>query len=291
MGLTLEDKLKGFPKVYYLNLIESVDRKMYMETQARKYSLEFIRFPVQNFYKNPVKFKSWKEFELDPTAPNCMANETNFQFAVVISYIRLLSHWYETTNDPYAIFCDDDINFFSIDYWTFTWQQFMEKLPGDWEGVQLIRMMKNISLGPNWKQNVDQNSPNFKMLKRRELPNAAGGSAYLIKREYASELLNRYYPNKEFDFTLKEDTKDLLPGISAVEDTILYKDTTYNIPLFVEDCQFKTTLKYTYPYLEITAEREDFYKKVHNGTQDLYTYFWKTYGPTTSLNSLMEKLI
>ena len=40
--------------------------------------------------------------------------------------------------EEYAIFVDDDTDISTIDYWSFTWDEFVANLPKNWECVQLF---------------------------------------------------------------------------------------------------------------------------------------------------------
>ena len=55
----------------------------------------------------------------------------------VTSHLKAIKQWYETTDTPYAIFAEDDVSFDTAFFWKFTWNEFLEKLPYDWDVVQL----------------------------------------------------------------------------------------------------------------------------------------------------------
>lgn len=287
MGLTIEDKVENFPQIRYLNLIESEDRRRYMEAQAGKYGLNVVRFPIENFYKNPIPYDSWRDFTLDPTKTNCDNNEHNFQLAVIISQLRSMQRWYDDTYSPYAIFCDDDMSFESIESWNFTWNEFMELLPQDWKAVQLIRMRQDLRLFENWQENINPNSRAFKLIRRGLGEHNCGGGLFLMKREFVKYLLDRFIVDGKFVFRCLGD--GITPGMDASEDTILCSPNgVYNFPMFYEDCTFESTITQTYPYLDMSPARCQFYLNIHNTSQDFYRCFWKKFGPTCNLSAMMR---
>ena len=51
---------------------------------------------------------------------------------------KLIKHFYEETDDPYAVIMEDDCDInIGTRYWTFTFRQFMSRVPYDWDVVQL----------------------------------------------------------------------------------------------------------------------------------------------------------
>lgn len=299
--ITLEDKLKGFPNVYYLNLQESVDRRIYMDSQAKKYPINFVRFPVENHFRNPTEFECDKNYEMDPLKPNSDHNGIHFQLAVTMSYIKAFKQWYDSTYDQFAIFCDDDMDFSLLENWNFTWEEFMNNLPRNWEAVQLIRMRKDLNLDSNWTTLIDEEIepiqlkrklrpglvPNFCMIKRNINQPNCGGSIYLLTREYVAKVLDKFYKNDKFSFMSEV---GFTPGIRGVENTLLFEHQgVYNIPLFVERAQLLSTLKHTFPYMNVDGNSK-FYHDVHVQSQAYYSYFWMKHGKSITLDMIIKDL-
>ena len=62
---------------------------------------------------------------------------TSGEVGCVTSHLKAIKQWYETSDTPYAIFAEDDVSFDTARFWKFTWDEFVEKLPYDWDVVQL----------------------------------------------------------------------------------------------------------------------------------------------------------
>ena len=101
-------------------------------------------------------------------------------------------------------------------YWNFTFQEFIDNLPEDWECVQLT--------------SVRPNSLNIKL--RERLDDDWNAAAYLIKRNYAKKIIDNYYINDN-KFNLQINNTNLIP----IVENILFSNIgkVYNFPIFVED--------------------------------------------------------
>jgi hypothetical protein len=191
----------------------------------------------------------------------------------VISYLTAMKNWYDTTNEEYAIFCDDDMSFESIDHWSFTWQEFMDKLPADWEAVHLVRIN-------NWNYGLMNNAIKFEIptlqLRKKEWDDF--GSAGLFKREYIKKILDRHWISPlNFNFCITDST----PGwfYYATIENVLFSglcNTVYNIPLLVEK-SFSTTLNVTRSTYS------------HDKSYEYYSTLWKMYGPDLPLWYIMNQ--
>lgn len=292
--MDLIEKLKGMPTVYFLNLPESVDRKFFMVQQEKSLPIKFVRWEVQNHFRNRQKFKTPVPMELDPTTINSHTNSINFQLAVTNSYIRLLQQWYDHTEEEYAIFCDDDMDFSSVKHWSFTWSEFMDSLPPEWDAIQMIRMRMDLNLEGEWTKAIDEEIepimlkrklaphcvPNFQVIHRRKGAPNVGGSVHLMNRKYVGRILEKYIIDKDVTFS-EEDTH------YGAEDLLLFGTKVYNIPFFTERAEMLSTLKHTYPYIDVANEAQDrFYNTVHTASQMYYTYFWETHGSKIKLDML-----
>jgi hypothetical protein len=190
-----------------------------------------------------------------------------------ISYLTAMRNWYDTTNEEYAIFCDDDMSFESIDHWSFTWQEFIDNLPENWECVQLVRIN-------GWSPGLVNNGikaevPSLTMRVRES--NDFGGAG-LFKREYIKKILDRHWINStNFNFTItsKYDSNYFL---WAVIENVLFShlaDTVYNVPLLVE-----------YPFPTTLDVPQEVYS--HLKSYEYYSALWKLYGQDLPLRLIMN---
>ncbi len=237
------NKLNGFPSVHFCSLVESTDRRENFINQFLKYNI------------TPI--------------PHIFEKYDNVLYGLTVSHFTVFYEWYHQTNEPYAIFCEDDLSLETVQYWNFTWKDFFEKLPEFWDCVQLSLLCE-----------VDSELNDVKFKPR--LFQHWGTQIFLIKREYVKKLLDRHhfdYENKTLDFVVHGK-----PFLSPRAEHIIYDSGVggfvYNCPLFVEDIyKFRSTF-------ENTQRTDDYCGK---NSHDLILNWWKENGPTSNLDDLMKK--
>jgi hypothetical protein len=133
-------------------------------------------------------------------------------------------------DEPYAIFCEDDVDFVSINYWNFTWDEFMTNLPEDWECVQLMRM------DDNWSgQRIEH------ILKLEMRWGRWWGSQSLMRRSYVRRLLDKYCTGyNSYSLDIWHNDTFYIP----IVENVLFMGTgvVYNFPMLIESQLFDTTL-------------------------------------------------
>jgi FkbM family methyltransferase len=238
------DKLKYFPYAYYISLEESTERQKILHEQFSKYGVNNIT-PVlsKRFAECDDKVKGEMLHILDAGTTGC-----------VISHLKAIQKWYEETDDDYAFFCEDDLSLETVEYWNFTWGEFIEKLPDDAECVQLTSIR-----------------PSFDVVCLRERSMYDWSvTAYIMTREYAKKVLERHIADDEYDLTI--------PGTGFYpmpENVIFYGlGKVYTVELFVENSNVTTTFN----------QIEGGYKEYHKESYDFVSNWWKT--KYTSLNQL-----
>ncbi len=179
----------------------------------------------------------------------------------VTSHIKAIKRWFDSTDDDYAFFCEDDLSLETVDYWNFTWGEFLERLPGDWECVQLT-----------WVRPYPT-----KVELRERLPEDWNAAAYLMKRCYANKLLESYYVDGE-EFNLDIRDTDLIP----IVENVLFRNIgrVYNAPVFLEDV---TNVKSTYfgkDPTEVNGQGE-----YHWDSHEWVLGWWREKGQYIDLNS------
>jgi len=248
-------KLLNFPSVNYTSLRESVDRREYMQSQLKYLGIERSSVYITDRFTELTDIKITGQF----------AHEVEAQFGVIVSHLNLMRNWYNSCNEPYAIFCEDDISFESVNYWNFTWYEFMANLPKDWECVQLMRMVSP------WYEGVED------VLKINLKLGRAWGSNSLMSREYVRRLLEKTC--KGFN----EYHLEVWVGESAISPIIenllfLGNGTVYNIPFLIEDFKFGTT------YKNKPANADDDQMRSHISILNE----WKTKGHTLDIKDIMR---
>ena len=224
--MTNEEKLDGFPTVHYPSLLECRDRQLFMTQQFKKYGLTKTKLFLTDRY-NVIK----DQYELRGESSLHYVQPGN-----IVSYITLIKEWYDTSEEEYAIFCDDDMEFFSVDYWRFTWKEFVSALPSDWECIHLIRI-EEWKPGSNIINGV-QVVPSLDVIPRKW---DHWGTAVLITKEYAKKILDRHYID---DRVINYDVPN--PGNSGyvwscIENVLLAGlGTVYSFPIFIECTNFSS---------------------------------------------------
>jgi hypothetical protein len=128
--------------------------------------------------------------------------------------MRCIKRWLDETDEPYGFFCEDDLSLETVKYWNFTWNDFIEYLPNDWECVQLMWVrdeMTGVSL-------------------RERYFNDWAATAYILKRERAKKIIDTYYRDGEFYFDIPD--CDAQP---IIENLVFSLGKVYTFPLFVEE--------------------------------------------------------
>lgn len=216
------NKLEGFPSVYYLSLEESIDRRNHLKEQFKEYGIENINGVIsKRFHECNDVVKGQFVHELTDASKGCC-----------VSHIKCIKRWFdESFDEPFAFFCEDDLSLKTVEYWNFTWKEFISYLPNDWDCIQLMWVRESIG---------------EVKFRERYLDDWAA-SAYLITRDYAKKLLDTYYQNGEFIFDIPVDGWRLQP---IIENVIFPMGKTYGAPLFVEevykfDATFTKSIEFT----------------------------------------------
>lgn len=231
-----KQKLKNFPPLNFISIHESEDRRSLLYENFDKYGLTNIRPHIFEKYddsKHTFIGSAYKTYSVGELGR-----------APVTSHLKAIKEWYFDTDEEYAFFCEDDLSFDSVPYWNFTWEEFYNALPQDWECVQLCWVREN---------NMFTFSHDGPKLRNRCWCDWSG-CAYLIKRSHAKKLISNYHRNSEFNLDYVGDDLEersqpefewtLVPCI----ETIIFSHFSkiYGFPLFLEGVyQFQSTLHFT----------------------------------------------
>ena len=248
--LGLNETFADLPKAYYVSFITATDRREVLNKQLTDYGI-----------RNYIPFISNHEDDGRGSAKGKMLNMLEPQaLSCVISHMRAIKDWYNNTSEPYCLFLEDDVTLEPSAYWNFTWKDFMDNLPADWQCVQLMTIKENLS---------------EVKLRKREWDDWSA-TAYLITREYAKKIIDAYCIGEDgYDFTIQR--ADIMP---IIENLIYDLDTTYCIPLFAENTSFKST------FYQVTMEDE--HKKDHLSSAKFVIDWWKENGKNTNIKDLMK---
>lgn len=252
------NKLEGLPTIHYISLEESVDRRTNLENWFKKYN-------ITNY--NPHLFKRFEEYNYEIIGPyvHLLAPHSK---GPIISHFTFLKEWYESSNEDYIMVVEDDLSLAPVEHWNFTWKEFENSLPNDWQCVQLVLIRE-----------YDCNDFSFE--KRRDRDWCA--AAFLIKREYAKILLDRYFSNEIFNLDIENSTDP------PVIERLLFTNSSgvYSFPLFVEDCYAtKATLLPETAHAPLVNGQGYF----HHSSHDYVMNWWKNKGCRMNIKEIMNNM-
>lgn len=212
-----KNKLGNFPTINCVTIEESEKRRQSLKSKFLNYGIVDINFHIFPRYK-----------EGDCELVGSKVDWLNFHSkGPVTSHLKAVKNWYNNTKEDYTFFCEDDLSLETVRYWNFNWAEFFQKLPKDWEIVQLAWIRE----------------PNHFLDHGYKLRNRCwcdwSGCAYLITRGFAKKLIDAYYPNDIFLLEYQGNDADKRDwwALTPTIETIIYSNLgkVYSFPLFVED--------------------------------------------------------
>jgi len=194
-------KLKNFGPLYYINLDEQPERDTAMQSMCKYWELNPTRisaFDGRNSSLNHI-LEGSHDIGISSGEVGC-----------VTSHLKAIKQWYETTDTPYAIFAEDDVSFDTARFWKFSWDEFVERLPYDWDVVQLAIINPGVvyaSMHARWVNDFST-------------------ACFMITRHHAKKLIDHHCVGDKF--RLDQGVKP-----RPVADDLIYNcGRTYAIPLF-----------------------------------------------------------
>ena len=194
-------KLNNFGPLYYINLDGQPERDTAMQSMCKYWEL------------NPTRISAFdgRHGDLNHILEGSHdIGITSGEVGCVTSHLKAIKQWYETTDTPYAIFAEDDVSFDTARFWKFTWDEFVEKLPYDWDVVQLAIINPGVvyaSMHARWVNDFST-------------------ACFMITRHHAKKLIDHHCVGDKF--RLDQGVKP-----RPVADDLIYNcGRTYAIPLF-----------------------------------------------------------
>ena len=275
--LNVDDKLRDIPTINCISLEESEDRRKLFLEQFKGYGVEHkVKFHISEKFG---EVKEVLEFDEGFEDKSCDGNKSIF-----VAHHKNIKNWYDNTNEDYALFCEDDLSLEPVQYWNFTWQDFVEHLPNDWGCVQLSYT------GETFSEHM------IRLQKRRWY--FWGNQSLLIKRGYAKKLLDIYYKEDRIIMKVQDNEPFYYKGYSFWPDFHLYPyaetlllrgiGNVYCLPLFVENVELEATFHLNNP--DSYTEKQ---KPGHYESHAIAIQWWKDEGHKKSIQELttMIKII
>jgi len=211
--MDLNNKLKGLPPIYYVNLDFRTDRREHMEAEFKKWNItNYTRVSASRFSID--KIDDWKH-KLD------LMLLTPSDASIVLNQFNTIIDWYNSGVSEYCIIMQDDLSLELIEYWNFDWEYLMNNLPYNWDCIQLYFC--------NWEY--------IPMHLRKRLPNTSSGACYMVNRFYAEKLI-KIHQRPDGGFKLANNLKDVkIPKeCYSSDDFLIYQiGVTYTLPILSLD--------------------------------------------------------
>jgi hypothetical protein len=246
-------KLSELKTVYYVSLEESVGRQKNIEKQFIDNGVTNVRSVISKRFSECNDVLTGKYlYQLNDGTKGCC-----------VSHLKAIKDWYDTTDEDYGFFCEDDLSLATVDYWNFTWGEFIKNLPEDWGCVQMLCIRGE-----------------FDDVKIRDrIWDDWAATAYILKRDYAKYLIDNYIVDGTYHLELKD--AEVMPLIENILFTSAGK--VYTIPMFVEDVSFTSTFEGG------DGDVKDGQKRNHYYTHDYVVNWWKDNGSNKTIEEIMGR--
>jgi GR25 family glycosyltransferase involved in LPS biosynthesis len=254
-------QLKNFPTVYYLSLKDSLERQHDLESQLSSRGVNFRM--IEGYDGRTVDIREQLDITSPHSSPTGISSEV---LSVAVSHLHMIYRWYTETDEEIGFFCEDDINFSLADYWNFDFSEFIEPLPQDWQVIQMSLIKED---PVNWSD----------MRIRRKRWNDWSCCAYLMRREYAKEILDDFYDVETNSFNLKIKETRHIPLPENVIYPYNYK-RCYVFPFFTENRVHDSTL--------IRQDNKDNIDTIQNQSSKFITDWWKENGNNINIKELVN---
>jgi len=252
--MDLENKLIGFPHVYYFNMDQEIDRRVYMEKQFDTYGIEYTRVSSNRF--DAEKQHEWSNVLHDENILNQKLEGMGARLvANFVSHITFLKEWYDNTCDSTVVLMEDDYDLSLIDYWHFDWKYFMSRIPFDWDTVQLgYEHFEKVQFFLSHK---DYRSFNF--------------GPTLINRNHVKKILDLFTVDGKIKLRNNR-AYGMDDDLTSVDYSINHVGKNYTVPLITTNTDFFQDDNST-----------DVFRR-HHVNQYIYHYWWKNKRDNFSLD-------
>ena len=157
-------KLNGLPPIYYINLDDQPERKIYMETQ-------FKYWEIENYTR--ISAYDGREDDLsDIIKGKYPDNMLSGEVGCTTSHLKTLKEFLKSDSNC-ALIMEDDCDIGTVSSWGFTWKDFYARIPYDYDVIQLAII----------------NPAEVHMKLHRRFVNDFSTACYLITRHHAEKLI------------------------------------------------------------------------------------------------------
>ncbi len=232
-------RLRNFPHIYYVNLDNRRDRRVYMEDQFQQWRLEYTRVSSSKYAESKVNEWSHK---IDGKCKNLPV----YVVGNAITHLELMKDWLSTSTDPFLCLMEDDYDLNLIQYWNFNWDYLMNRVPYDWDCLQIgFESTKFIPFFLHPKLNHSYFGP------------------VILQRDYIEKILDLHSSGDKWRFLGNIGDSKFNNTAATVDYFIGHSGRTYSIPLIT------TNDKLTSGENSVTINRIH-----HTKSRNAYYHWW-----------------
>jgi len=239
-------KLKNFGPVYCINLDGQPERWHYMEDQFKYWQL--------TDYERVSAYDGREDDLGDIIKGKYPDGMSSGEIGCVTSHLKAMKHWLETSDSPYAIMMEDDCDISLAQNWSFTWQDFIARVPYAWDVIQIAIICTGDVVVPIHTRFVNEFST----------------ACYVITRHHAEKLVK---------FHCRGNKYKLDQGVKPrpVADDLIYNSgITYACPLLLYKIELGSS---------IHPEHIGIF---HKGNHDGIRNFWDQQGGMMTVETITE---
>ena len=206
------DKLRHMPHVLYTNVRGQTDRKHWMEYNMRLQGMKFTRIELPPVKEMPKDFD--KKLIGDYSDESSLA--INWYSSQLLDLLRKWLDDTKSTGEPYIILMEDDYDIRLQDFWHFSWDYMMERLPYGWDSIQLG--FESPDIVPFY---LHPTRPEYSL------------GTTLMSRHYAEKLLDLHYINGKYKFDYTIANSFYMDRDSGIHDGSNYDQTCGSADYFI----------------------------------------------------------
>ena len=205
-----DDKLKGLPPIFYLNMDHRTERKAHLENEFSKWGItDYTRVSANRFHTS--KISEWgHKLDLMLLAPS--------DASIVMNEFWTFIDWYDSGISENMLLIQDDLALDLIEHWPFDWKTLYNNLPYDWDIVQLYYCHNDY----------------IRMHLSPRIGESSSAACILINRHFV-EKLKKLHLQPDGSFKLKNDLRDVTvpPECYSSDDWLIYQvGKSYTLPVF-----------------------------------------------------------
>ena len=121
-------------KIYWINMNKSINRRIWMENQFKKFNV---------LYNERIKAIDGKKMNYNNLIIEDINKYKNSEIACTLSHLKAIKKAYDN-NDEICYVMEDDISLDLINNWKITIDVVLKQIPKDWEIINLSLSSPNI---------------------------------------------------------------------------------------------------------------------------------------------------